>query len=518
MTFETREIDLDPWKIREFGAGSGTPVVLLHGLSGSFEWWARNRDSLASHHTVAGIDLIGFGSQRRFTGSPLPLDFQESVALLRRWIESRFSDPVHLIGHSMGGQLSIHMAASHPALVRSLVLVSSSGLPVHLKPGPHLSAMFHPPGSLLSFLPVLAWDLFRAGPASVGLALARVLRDDVRPLLEHLTMPTLLVWGENDPLIPVRYADILRDAIPGSRLEILPRAGHIPMWDRPEEFNRLVMDHFESAEAGRSVTVEPSHRFSWAVRGCDGGLCYRENGDRRDVVMIHGLGIRTEYLRPLAESLDRRGLHSIAPDLPGLGHSRSTEVRDLDELVEVVAAWARQCSIEGRIWIGHSTGAQIVERLMKKYPELVRQAVFVSPVWNRERLPPLWLVEGIVRDAPKDSPHLLLIALRAYWEAGLLRIVRAFFWYTEDAATVENLPENSMIIYGESDPMIHRDFVETMGVDVHVVQKNAAHGVVFTHPDEIVELATGAPVDRRRSGSVVSGLDQLSVDDHPGHV
>lgn len=517
MKFEIRKIDLDPWRIQEYRAGSGTPVVLLHGLSGSFEWWARNRDALASRYAVTGIDLIGFGSQRRFTGSPLPLDFQESVALLRRWIESRFGGPVHLVGHSMGGQLAIHLAATHPMLIKSLVLVSSSGIPINLKPGPHLSAMFHPPGSILSFLPVLAWDLFRAGPTSVGLALARVLRDDVRPLLEHLTMPTLLVWGENDPLIPLRYADLLRDSIPGARLEILARAGHIPMWDRPAEFNRLVLAHIDSAESGGRYEVEPRHRFSWAVRGCDGGLCYRENGDRKDVVLIHGLGIRTEYLRPLAESLDRRDLHSIAPDLPGLGHSRSTEVRDLDELVEVVAGWAEECSVEDRIWIGHSTGAQIVERLMKKYPHLVRQAVFVSPVWNRERLPPLWLLEGIVRDAPKDSPHLLLIALRAYWDAGLIRIVRGFLWYTEDAVRVGRLPENSMIIYGESDPMIHRDFVETMGVDVHVVQ-DAAHGVVFTHPEQIAELVTGALATSRRSGSVDSGLDELSVDDHSGHM
>lgn len=489
MPFESRNIDLSPWKIREYRAGEGSPIVLLHGLSGSFDWWVRNAGALASRHAVAGIDLVGFGSHRRFTGSPLPLDFDESVALLRRWMDSRVGAPAHVIGHSMGAQLAIHLAATHPALVKSLVLVSSSGLPVRLRPGPRLRAMFRPPGSLLSFLPVLAWDALRAGPTSIGVALGRALRDDVSPLLERLAMPTLIVWGENDPLIPLHYAHLLEESIPGSRLEILSGAGHIPMWDRPEEFNALVLDFLDSVEKGRPSEVDAPHRFTWGVGGCEEGLCYRENGARKEVAIIHGLGMGTEYLGPLAKSLDDRGLHAIAPDLPGFGHSRSVEANDMDEVVDMVIRWADLLDLRGRVWIGHSTGAQLVERLMRKRPDLVSRAAFVSPVWNRERLSPLWLAEGIVRDAPKDSPHLLLLALRAYWEAGMIRFMRSFLWYTKDAERVATLPERSVIIYGESDPMIHRDFVETMGVPVHEIM--GAHGVVYTHPDEVAEIATG---------------------------
>ncbi len=485
MKFRKEQIALDPWTIREYRGGEGSPVVLVHGLSGSFEWWARNREVLAQRHLVLGLDLLGFGSQRHFTGSPLPLDFEESVALLRRWIEVRVGEPVHLVGHSMGGQLAIHLAATHPDLVRSLVLVSASGIPVDLRPGPHLSAMFHPPGTLLSFLPILAWDLFRAGPTSVGLALSRILRDDVTPLLNRLSMPTLLIWGENDPLIPLRYAYELNDAIPESRLEVLSPAGHIPMWDRPAAFNDLVLDHVAAVEQGRVQAGDGDRGFNWGVRGCDDGLCYRENGGRREVVLIHGFGMRTQYFRPLAETLDRRGLDAIAPDLPGIGHSLRTSTRSLDECVENVIRWAETCGLQERVWIGHSTGAQIVERVMSRRPDLVGKAGFVSPVWNRERLSPLWLIEGIVRDAPKDSPHLLILALQSYWEAGFLRLLRSFFWYTEDASRIEKLPERSVIVYGESDPMIHRDFVETMGVPVHVVP--GAHGVVFSHPDEVLD-------------------------------
>ncbi|MDX1583488.1 MAG: alpha/beta fold hydrolase, partial [Thermoanaerobaculia bacterium] len=274
MEFESELIRLEPWTVREFRGGEGTPVALIHGLSGSFRWWSRNREFLASRHEVAGIDLIGFGSARRFTGSPLPLELEESTMLLARWIGRRFEEPVHVVGHSMGGQLAIHLAAEHPKLVRSLVLVSSSGVPIDLRPGQHLGPMFHPPGSLLSFLPVLLTDAFRAGPSSIALALSRLIRDDVRPLLGAIRVPTLLVWGENDPIIPLRYARTFDSEISSSNLVVLARAGHIPMWDRPEEFNETVTRFLQEIERGR-VAPPAEPRFHWALQGCDDGICFR---------------------------------------------------------------------------------------------------------------------------------------------------------------------------------------------------------------------------------------------------
>lgn len=485
IRFQSSIVDLGPWKIREFRGGEGAPLVLLHGLSGSFDWWSRNRESLAAEHLVLAVDLLGFGSERRLVASPLPLGIEESTELLRMWIERRAPGPVHLVGHSMGGQLAVHLAATHPALVRSLVLVSSSGIPVDLRPGPHIRAVMRPPGGLLSFLPVLARDAFRAGPTSIALALARLLRDDVRPLLGQIGMPTLLVWGDNDPFVPVWYAEQFEEAIPNARLQLLADAGHVPMWDQPDAFNAAVLDHLGSVERGERRAAAP-RQFRWAVQDCHGSICHRASGAGRDVVLLHGLGIRSGYFRGLARELHDRGLDSVAPDLPGFGYSQDAGVGELDDAVAHLVRWADRVAVRGAVWLGHSTGAQMVERIMRIRPDLVSRGVFVSPIWNREPLSTLWLAQGIVRDAPKESPHLVVAALQAYWEAGVIRFYRAFRRYAEDAGRVSALPPSSIIAYGEDDPLVQREHLASLGAPVREIA--GAHGVVFTHPAEVAAL------------------------------
>src|SRR6185295_11145935 len=96
-----RRVDLPPYAFWESRAGRGTPIVLLHGLSGSSDWWRRNFDALSERHTAAA-DLVGFGRNRFFLRpSRLPLTFNEIAALLARWLETSFDGPVHLVGNSM---------------------------------------------------------------------------------------------------------------------------------------------------------------------------------------------------------------------------------------------------------------------------------------------------------------------------------------------------------------------------------------------------------------------------------
>src|SRR6202040_147374 len=142
--------------------------------------------------------------------------------------------------NSTGGHIAIHIAALRPDLVRSLVLVDSSGIPFELKPGMHIENIVVPRG-MLSFARVLARDAFRSGPTAITIAFARLLRDDARPLLRTLKMPVLLLWGERDPLVPLPYAERMLLEIPHARLVVVPRAGHVPMWENPEVFNRELL-------------------------------------------------------------------------------------------------------------------------------------------------------------------------------------------------------------------------------------------------------------------------------------
>src|SRR5215210_7504926 len=124
-----QEVELPPYRFFERRAGSGTPVVLIHGLGGSSDWWLRNFDAIAREHLVSAVDLVGFGRTRFFLKkSSLPPSFLETAAMLARWIESSFTEPVHLVGNSMGGHIAIHVAALRPDLVRSLTLINSTGI------------------------------------------------------------------------------------------------------------------------------------------------------------------------------------------------------------------------------------------------------------------------------------------------------------------------------------------------------------------------------------------------------
>ena len=139
---EGRAVEIPPFAMWETRAGdTGTPVVLVHGLSGSSRWWKRNIPALAAKHCVAAVDLMGFGKTRSFgTPTPLPPSFDSLVTTLIRYLAENFDQPVHLVGHSMGGQISIHLAAQRPDLVRSLVLVNSTGIPLNFSIWSHVCA------------------------------------------------------------------------------------------------------------------------------------------------------------------------------------------------------------------------------------------------------------------------------------------------------------------------------------------------------------------------------------------
>ena len=123
-------VDLPPYSLVETRTGSGTPIVLLHGLSGSSRWWSRNIDALSRNHTVATVDLGRFGRQQ----------LSEITALVARWLET-FGEPVHLFGHSMGGLIAIGVAAERPELVRSLMLISAVGMPFRFDPLSHVKPL-----------------------------------------------------------------------------------------------------------------------------------------------------------------------------------------------------------------------------------------------------------------------------------------------------------------------------------------------------------------------------------------
>jgi len=228
--------------------GEGEPVVLVHGLSGSTRWWIRNIAALAREYRVYLVDLPGFGAMRRLRHHFV---LAEAAAWLAAWMKAVGLEEAHLGGHSMGGYVCLRLAAQRPEAVRRLVLVAPAGVPArrplfgHLVP--LLLAARH---ATPSFLPVLAYDAVRTGPVTLWRAARDLLAEDVREDLRSIEAPTLLIWGEKDPLIPPAVGDLLREEIPNSRLLLLQRAGHVPMFDRPQEFDAALLAFLAGGSVG----------------------------------------------------------------------------------------------------------------------------------------------------------------------------------------------------------------------------------------------------------------------------
>jgi pimeloyl-ACP methyl ester carboxylesterase len=244
-------VPVGAFRIHTVEAGAGPPLVLIHGLCGSRSWWIRVLPELSRRYRVLIPEIVGFGRTRCPGRMPRMHELADVIA---RWMEQVGATSAPVVGHSMGGQLAIHLAAHHPGRVPRLVLVDAAGIPRDL--GPRSLARFAaelvPPRSWGDplFLPIIARDTLVAGPRVVVQALGRILRDDVRPLLPRVDVPTLVIWGEHDMVIPVSHAHELRAGITGARLLVLPGAAHNPMVDRPISFSRAVLAFLAGEDVG----------------------------------------------------------------------------------------------------------------------------------------------------------------------------------------------------------------------------------------------------------------------------
>jgi pimeloyl-ACP methyl ester carboxylesterase len=219
-------------------SGVGTPLILIHGLGGSTRWWVRNVPVLARFCRVYVVDLLGFGRSRgqRFV-------LREAAELLVRWMDILGVARANVVGHSMGGFISAHMAAQFPERVERLVLVDAAALPLDplsLRDAWRMVwGLQHLP---LTLLPVLCMDALRAGPGTLVLALRELLSTDLRADLARIEATTLILWGEHDATLPVAVGRRLHEHLPQATFLVIRGAGHRPMWDRPAAFNQAVTE------------------------------------------------------------------------------------------------------------------------------------------------------------------------------------------------------------------------------------------------------------------------------------
>jgi pimeloyl-ACP methyl ester carboxylesterase len=235
---EYKSIEIDGSTLYYQEAGEGPPLILIHGLSGSGRWWRQNVNFLAQEYHVYIIDLIGFGQGRRQR-----FILHRMARIIAQWMDMLALERAILIGHSMGGFIAADLASNCPEKVERLVLVDAAALPLGRTDAQIavglIRALFEMP---TSFLPILFGDALQAGPLTIWRAARELITSDISARLNRIQAPTLVVWGENDWLVPLQIGVRIYDRLEDASFVVLPRAGHNPMWDRPDVFNGVLDD------------------------------------------------------------------------------------------------------------------------------------------------------------------------------------------------------------------------------------------------------------------------------------
>lgn len=279
--FEEWEMALHGRRVVYRVAGSGPPVVLIHGMLNSSSHWQRVARTLAARNTVIAPDLIGHGDSAAPRGD---YSLGAHAASIRDLLAAIGVERATIVGHSLGGGVAMQFFYQFPQRVQRLVLVSSGGLGREVSPMLRTAALPGVSGLLAATIhPRLLGSLWSAGDrlrrrgvgAGVYLqAVARALRPlenaDARHAFLHTlrsvidvrgqrvsatdrlylleSMPTMIVWGERDNTIPLAHGRRAHEVIPGSVLKTLPRAAHFPHLEDPDGLAALLREFIDSTE------------------------------------------------------------------------------------------------------------------------------------------------------------------------------------------------------------------------------------------------------------------------------
>jgi pimeloyl-ACP methyl ester carboxylesterase len=205
-------------------------IVCVHGLAGSPRWWRPVVAQLNERYDVELLDMRHVPPARG-----------------AEWLADHMDSETTVIGHSLGGLLAAQVAARHP--LGKLVLVAPAGVPTGRHPVLEFLALLATIVTVSPlFLVTLALDALRWGPRALIRGSRYAIGADLRHDLEHITVPTLVVWGERDRLVPTRLAEKWCELIPHARLALIPGTNHVPMVENPSGFVRAVLDFIEEPE------------------------------------------------------------------------------------------------------------------------------------------------------------------------------------------------------------------------------------------------------------------------------
>jgi len=256
-------------------AGSGEPLILLHGMGGHAEAYIKNIVPLSSRFHVYAIDMVGHG----YTDKPvIRYGIPEFADHVRKFLSAIGATSAHIEGESLGGWVAAWIAIEHPEQVLSLILNTSAGLkiteqsseaeaqavarlqkltreatanPTRETVRRRLEWLFLDPKANVT--DELVETRYRIYCQDSTRRAMNLIVDEVtgegrtqymltRDRLSRIQVPTMILWSGHNPTTPWQVAEQAHKIIQGSRFHVLDDAGHWPQWEQPEEFNRLMME------------------------------------------------------------------------------------------------------------------------------------------------------------------------------------------------------------------------------------------------------------------------------------
>ena len=275
-------VDLNGRSTHYVEAGTGEPLILIHGFNMDLNTWMNNMEFLGAGHKVYALDLWGFGYSTR---QPLDYGFELFVEQVHLFMETVGIEKATLLGHSMGGGTAIAYTARYPERVDKLILIDPVGLPFKMALRSKLFTLPLLPEFMLGlnndylrrknlaeiwlYNPKLLtdetytiWSEFQKVQGTTAILLEILRKDFFQELesevnqLAETEKPILLTWGRQDAAVPLHVGQEMRRRFKESTFKIFEDCGHMPNFECAEEFNQLVADFLSPVGEGAAGAAE----------------------------------------------------------------------------------------------------------------------------------------------------------------------------------------------------------------------------------------------------------------------
>ena len=229
--------------------GSGEPIIFIHGVGGSSQYWYYQREYLKNFMRVILVDLPGHG-QTEGEGCKT---IEEARDAVRNAITSMGIKKTYIVGHSMGGGIAMSLALSYPELVKGLVLVCT-GAKLRVLPAILDQILKDKEATVRMIMMDYAFskkaplkmkengfkDMMKSSAETIYLGFSACHQFSVMGSLDKLSLPALIIAGKDDLLTPPSFSEYLHKEIKGSELVLIEDAGHMVMIEQPNEVNQAI--------------------------------------------------------------------------------------------------------------------------------------------------------------------------------------------------------------------------------------------------------------------------------------